>query len=194
MIRILPFLIAGFGLFSSLGFLLIIAGFLIQDRFDLAASPAATLTGLALGLAGIGVILSQAVAVPRLKWTPQRLLTVGAIGGFLGFAGLVPTFPAWFFCAAMFVAGFGIGLAAPGFTAGPTLHFTTAEQGGVAGLVAATTALTFVFAPTISTTIYAIDSRLPLIVGMAFLAAVAVFVALHPGFRRSPDIVSSVTP
>lgn len=77
-------------------------------------------------------------------------------------------------------------MAMPGYTAGPTMLVTREEQGGLAGLIGATTGLTFVIAPTASTMLYGIWSPLPIIIGGAVMAIVAVCVFAHPRFRALP--------
>ena len=46
--RAWPFLLAGFGMFTALGFIQIITGFIVQDRLHLDAKTAGVLTGAAL--------------------------------------------------------------------------------------------------------------------------------------------------
>ena len=60
------------------------------------------------------------------------------------------------------------------------------EQGGLAGLISATTGLTFVIAPTAGTALYGTWALLPIIVGAAIMAIIVLFVFLHPRFRRMP--------
>jgi len=87
-------------------------------------------------------------------------------------------------CAILLI-GLGLGIAMPGYTAGPTLRMQREEQGGLAGLVGATNGLTFVVAPTASTLLYGVWQPLPIIVGAVVMAAVALFVFVHPSFRRA---------
>ncbi|TQL85517.1 hypothetical protein [Microbacterium saperdae] len=46
--------------------------------------------------------------------------------------------------------------------------------------------MTLVIAPTASTALYGLWAPLPIIVGTATMAVVAVFVLAHPRFRRMP--------
>lgn len=184
--RVWPFLLAGFGMFTALGFIQVITGFIVQDRLGLDAETTGLLTGAALLAAGLGMILAQAVIVPRSGWAPATLLRVGGIIAFAGFAllivdaGPVPLF------AAILLIGLGLGIAMPGYTAGPTLLVSREEQGGLAGLIGATTGLTFVVAPTAGTALYGLWPPLPIIAGTAIMGIVAVFVLVHPRFRRLP--------
>ncbi|MGO1506895.1 transporter, putative [Microbacterium esteraromaticum] len=184
--RVWPFLLAGFGMFTALGFIQVITGFIVQDRLGLDAQTTGLVTGGALLAAGVGMILAQAVIVPRSGWTPPTLLRVGgtiALAGFLLLimdAGPVPLF------SSILIIGLGLGIAMPGYTAGPTLLVNREEQGGLAGLISATTGLTFVIAPTAGTALYGTWALLPIIVGAAIMAIIVLFVFLHPRFRRMP--------
>ncbi|MGO2746890.1 MFS transporter [Microbacterium sp.] len=191
--RVWPFLLAGFGMFTALGFIQVITGFIVQDRLGLDSATTGLVTGAALLAAGVGMILAQAVIVPRSGWTPPTLLRVGGVIAFAGFLVLVfDAGPVLLFVAILLI-GLGLGIAMPGYTAGPTLLVSREEQGGLAGLIGATTGLTFVIAPTAGTALYGLWAPLPIIVGTAIMAVVAVFVLAHPRFRRSPGAPEGVS-
>ncbi|MFV0451292.1 MAG: MFS transporter [Propioniciclava sp.] len=192
--RVWPFLVAGFGLFTSLGFVQILAGFLIQDRLGLDDATTGAVTGMALLVAGLGMILAQAVLVPKSGWAPVTLLRVGSLVGVGGFILLIPNWGVIVLCVAMGLVGVGLGIAAPGYTAGPTLAISREEQGGLAGLIGATNGLTFVVAPTASTALYGVWPVLPILVSTAVMGCVASFVWFSPGFRRSLHVESAPAP
>lgn len=154
--RVWPFLLAGFGMFTALGFIQVITGFVVQDRLGLDAATTGLVTGGALLAAGVGMILAQSVIVPRSGWTPATLLRVGGTVALAGFALLVVDAGAVLLFAAILLVGLGLGIAMPGYTAGPTLLVSREEQGGLAGVVGATTGLTFVVAPTAGTALYGV--------------------------------------
>ncbi len=181
--RVWPFLLAGFGMFTALGFIQVITGFLVQDRLGLDARATGLLTGAALLAAGIGMVLAQAVIVPRSGWTPPTLLRVGSLVALVGFGALIPDEGAILLMVAILLIGLGLGIAMPGYTAGPTLLMQREEQGGLAGLIGATNGLTFVIAPTLGTALYGLWAPLPVILGAAVMGIVAVFVLFHPRFR-----------
>lgn len=131
------------------------------------------------------MIIAQTVIVPRSGWAPATLLRVGGIVATIGFAALVADAGAVVLFAAILLIGLGLGIAMPGYTAGPTLLVSREEQGGLAGLIGATNGLTFVIAPTLSTALYGIWAPLPVIIGGAVMAIVTVFVLIHPRFRRT---------
>lgn len=181
--RVWPFLLAGFGMFTALGFVQVITGFLVQDRLGLDAETTGLVTGGALLAAGAGMILAQAVIVPRSGWAPPTLLRIGALIALGGFVLLVVPLGAAGLCGALLLIGLGLGIAMPGISAGPSLLMRRAEQGGLAGLIGATTGLTFVVAPTAGTTLYGLWAPLPILVGAVIMGVVAVFVLVHPRFR-----------
>lgn len=186
--RVWPFLLAGFGMFTALGFIQVITGFLVQDRFGLDAEATGLVTGGAMLAAGLGMVLAQGVVVPRSGWTIPTLLRVGCAVAVAGFVLLVPDVGAVPMVVAILLIGLGLGIAMPGYTAGPTLLVERDEQGGIAGLIAATSGLTFVIAPTAGTALYGIWAPLPVVVGAVVMAVVTAFVLLHPRFRRVPAV------
>ena len=182
--RVWPFLVAGFGMFTALGFIQVITGFIVQDRLHLDASTTGLVTGGALLAAGIGMILAQSVVVPRSGWTPPTLLRVGGVTTLAGFLVLIPDSGPVLLLAALALIGLGLGIAMPGYTAGATLLVTREEQGGLAGVIGATNGLTFVVAPTAGTALYGVAAPLPVIAGAVMMALVVTFVFTHPRFRR----------
>ncbi|BAU96587.1 major facilitator transporter [Corynebacterium suranareeae] len=183
--RVWPFLLAGFGMFTALGFMQVLIGFIIQDRFFLTAEITGVVTGGSLLAAGIGMVVAQAVIVPRSGWSPGTLLRVGTITAVVGFLLLIPNFGMGILILAIFLIGLGLGIAMPGYTAGPTLFMHRDEQGSLAGLIGATNGLTFIIAPTASTLLYGTWQPLPIVVGTAIMALVALFVMIHPRFHKA---------
>ena len=183
--RVWPFLVAGFGMFTALGFVQVLTGFIIQDRFSLSSEATGLATGGSLLAAGIGLALAQAAVVPRTGWGPPVLLRVGSAVALLGFLLLLPTWGLAGVFVSLMLIGFGLGIATPGYTAGPSLLVTREEQGGLAGLIGMNNGLTFILAPVLSTFAYRLNPLLPIAIGAAVMALVVVFVTLHPGVRRA---------
>lgn len=181
--RVWPFLLAGFGMLTALGFIQVITGFIVQDRLGLDARMAGLVTGGALLAAGLGMVIAQALIVPRSGWTPPTLLRVGSLTAVAGFALLLVDAGPVALLGAILLIGTGLGIAMPGYTAGPTLLVRRDEQGGLAGLVGATNGLTFVVAPTLATALYGLSPLLPIALGGVAMASVSLFVLLHPRFR-----------
>jgi MFS family permease len=184
--RLWPFLVAGFGMFTALGFIQVITGFIAQDRFGLDASTTGVVTGGALLTAGVAIVVAQALVVPLSGWPAPTLLRVGTATAVVGFAALATPTGITGFVLALAVIGLGLGIAMPGYTAGPTLLVSREEQGGVAGLLNANIGLTFIVAPTASTALYSLWPPLPILTGGIIMLAVFAFVLLHPRLRRVP--------
>lgn len=182
--RVWPFLLAGFGMFTALGLIQVVTGFLVQDRLRLDSNSTGMMTGLALLVAGIGMVIAQSVVVPRSEWGPATLLRVGSFAGALGFCLLMIDGGATLLIVAVAVIGVGVGLAMPGYTAGPSLLMNHDEQGGLAGLIGATNGLTYVVSPTAGTAMYGRWPLLPILVGGVILAFVFALVTIHPRFKN----------
>ncbi|WP_344172777.1 MFS transporter [Pilimelia columellifera] len=174
-----PYLCCGLGVLVALGMVQITIGFLIQDRLNATHAETASLTGFALVSSGIGYLVAQAVLVRLLKWSPRRLITVGALLAAVG--GVLITvasgMPA--VLAGMAAVGVGLGLAVPGYTTGATLGYPPAQQGAVAGLVGAANAAAFIIGPILGTVLYqwrpvaALLAACAILLGAAFVPAAA---------------------
>ena len=184
--RLRRFLAIGFLLFLSLGTIQIVLGFLIQDRLRLDATATAAATGGAGFATGLVLVAVQGGLVPRLRWGPVRLLRVGSPVAAVGFGLLAVGPDFWSMTAGMMVAALGLGMALPGYTAGPTLALDPAEQGAVAGLVNATNGSTFVVGPMIGTALYAAWPALP--VALSSLLCLAAGALLVRPFRPTAPV------
>lgn len=185
--RVWPYLVAGFGMFSALGLVQVVTGFLVQDRLGLDADTTGLITGGALLAVGVGMVLAQSVIVPVSKWAPPALLRAGSLTAAIGFGLLLFDAGLAALIVSVAIIGVGIGTAMPGYTAGPTLRMSREEQGGLAGLIGATNGLTYVVAPTLGTFVYGVAPALPIAIGAALLVGVLVFVCAHSSFRRPSD-------
>lgn len=181
--RLWPFLLTGFGLYLTLGFLQMTIGFLLQDQLRLTAEQTATLAGIALLCSGLPFLLTQAAVVPKLGWHPARLMRTGIPLAALGFLGVAVAGGLTLILIGLAVVGFGLGLAMPGCTAAPTLLVSREEQSGVAGLVGATNALTFVGGPVIGAALYRLAPSLPYVSAAVVLGLLFVFVLVHSATR-----------
>lgn len=188
--RVWPFLLAGFGMFTALGFMQVLIGFVVQDRFALTAELTGMATGGSLLAAGIGMVVAQGVIVPKSGWSPGTLLRVGTLVAFIGYALLIPDLGVVPLVVAVLIVGLGLGVAMPGYTAGPTLLMHRDEQGSLAGLIGATNGLTFIIAPTASTLLYGAWTPLPIIIGATIMGLVALFTLTYPKFRRPAAVTS----
>ncbi|MGA8117083.1 MAG: MFS transporter [Actinocatenispora sp.] len=187
--RMWPFLTIGFGLYLALAIVLMTIGFLLQDRLHLATRDTGPVTSLVM-LAGAGmIILVQVVAVPRLGWTPVRLIRVGAVVMAAGMVLVTVAANGPLLGVGVAVLGAGMGFGTPGFMSAPTLLATRDEQGAVAGLVGSSSALAFMLGPLMGTGLYEIDPAVPYLLGTVLLAGLAVFAFAHRGIRQMPTAV-----
>ena len=60
----------------------------------------------------------------------------------------------WAVAASTFAMGIASGMASPGYSAGASLAVTEREQGGIAGVINATGAITWIVAPVSATALY----------------------------------------
>ncbi len=186
--RMWPFLAIGFGMYLAMTIVLMTIGFLLQDRLRLTSQETGQATGLVL-LAGAGMIAAvQAVAVPRLGWTPARLIRVGVILMTAGMVVITVAPNGILIGAGVGVLGTGLGFGAPGMMSAPTLLATRAEQGAVAGLVSSSIALTFMLGPLIGNGLYELAPTIPYVLGIVLLAGLVVFTFAHPGLRRTTTL------
>ena len=194
--RMWPFLTTGFGLYLALAVVLMTVGFLLQDRLQLGAQETGRLTGLVMLATAAAIILVQVVAVPRLGWTPARLLRVGTLVMAAGMVLVTVAADVLLLGAGAALLGAGMGFGVPGSLSGPTLLATREEQGAVAGLVGSGNALAFMVGPLVGTGLYEIAPAAPYVLGTALLVALSVFAFTHPGIRRTagePDLATAGT-
>lgn len=182
--RIWPWLLVGFTAVAALVGVQVTIGFLFQDRLNLTIQETAVAVSTALVSVGIANLITQLGIVRVLRLPPLRLLRVGLPIAALGYAALAAatTFP--LLLGAFVLAGFGLGLALPGYTAAVTLEVQASEQGRAAGLTTAAQGLGSVFGPLIATSLYQLRPELPYLLAGCVLTAVALAVWLHPRLRR----------
>jgi MFS family permease len=131
------------------------------------------------------------VAVPRLRWTPARLIRVGALVMTAGMILVAVASSGVLLGLAVALLGAGMGFGIPGFMAAPTLLATRAEQGAVAGLTGSASALAFMLGPLLGTGLYEIAPAAPYLLGAVLLAGLTAFAFTHKGIRRTPEPVTS---
>jgi MFS family permease len=182
--RILPWLAVGFTVIAALVGVQVTAGFLFQDRLGLTPQETAVAVSAALVAVGITNLISQLGIIRVLRLPPLLLLRVGLPLAAVGFVALAfaATFP--LLIGSFVMAGFGLGLALPGYTAAATLEVQPHEQGRAAGLTTAAQGLGSVFGPLLSTSLYQLRQELPYLLAFTLLALVALAVWLHPRLRR----------
>ncbi|WP_051174319.1 MFS transporter [Amycolatopsis orientalis] len=182
--RLWPFFAIGFLLYLSLGLVQVITGFLIADRLNLAPEQTAGSVGVALFAAGLVLVAVQGAVVPKLAWPAVRLMRVGAPIAVAGFVLLAFAGQLWSITAAFAVLALGLGLALPGFTAAPTLMVGPEQQGSVAGLVNATTGVTFIVGPLLGTALYEAEPTAPIFAAAGAAAGALLLALFSPAARH----------
>jgi len=162
--RYFPFILVGFLTFSAFSMTSQTIGFYFQDKFALDARATAQAIGMGLMVSGVMSLLAQMFLVRRRAMTPSRLLRTGLPILVAGYAALLVAGSIPLLVASMGVLGLGLGLVAPGFTAGASLAVGPGEQGAVGGLISACPAAGFVLGPLIGTSLYQFSPILPYLV------------------------------
>lgn len=152
--RISPWILSAIGTFFTAGVVQITMGFLVEDRLGLSTQTSVSATGLMLLANAAGAMVTQLIILPRLGWPPRRLLRMGTLLGLLALIALAFSNHLALIGAATLMLGVASGLVGPGFNAGGSLAVTDEEQGGVAGVLSATGALTWIVAPVTATALY----------------------------------------
>lgn len=169
--RVRTWLLVSFCLYSGLGFVLLTVGFAVQDKGHLSGSDAAQVTGVITFSSGLVIAAIQGVAVPRVKWSPRRLLLTGLPCALVGFIILTFATNTWLLGVGMVAMAAGFGFSAPGYISGATLSVDDHEQPAVAGLVTSATGTAFVVGPALGGWLYSIAYEVPFVT--AAVAAVA---------------------
>ncbi|QWW20732.1 MFS transporter [Schaalia sp. 19OD2882] len=167
--RLLPWMAGAFGTFFAAGVVQILAGFVLQDRLHLSAQQAVPATAVMLLVIASGAMVMQLLVVPRLRWAPATLVRTGAGVGLVALLVLTFTWHPVTIGVAAFSIGAGMGTVGPGFTAGGSLAVTAQEQGGAAGILNATGAITWIFAPATATALYGWQPLAPFLLALTLL-------------------------
>lgn len=152
--RIAPWIASVFGIYFANGVVQITMGFLVQDRGGLEPAPAVSVTALMLLANAAGAMLMQLIVVPRLGWSPRTLLRTGMTLALVALACLTIAPSLWALAVSTFAMGVASGMASPGYSAGASLAVSAREQGGIAGVINATGAITWIVAPVSATALY----------------------------------------
>lgn len=167
--RIAPWIASVFGIYFANGVVQITMGFVVQDRGALDPTHAVSVTGMMLLANAAGAMLMQLIVVPHMGWGPRSLLRSGMSLALVALACLSFAPNLWAVAASTFMMGVASGMASPGYAAGVSLSVTTREQGGIAGIINATGAITWIIAPVSATALYGWVPRSPFLVALALV-------------------------
>ena len=168
--RIAPWIASVFGIYFANGVVQITMGFLVQDRGGLQPAPAVSVTALMLLANAAGAMLMQLIIVPRLGWSPRALLRVGMTLALVALTCLTIAPSLWALTASTFAMGVASGMASPGYSAGASLAVSAREQGGIAGVINATGAITWIVAPVSATALYGWMPLSPFLLALSLVA------------------------
>ncbi|SFI07992.1 Predicted arabinose efflux permease, MFS family [Bosea sp. OK403] len=133
---VLPLLGVGFALTLGLGQIQITLGLFLQARFGLDAHAAARWSGVTFMLVAMAMIVVQLVLVPRLRGGLRRSLRIGLVVFALGSAGAGFAPSVIVVMLGAMIAGGGIALATPAYTAWLVGRIAPREQAAAAGWLA----------------------------------------------------------
>jgi MFS family permease len=171
--RIWPWMLAGLIAGHAQAMVGQTMAFLTMDRLALPPITAQPVIGTIL-MAGAGAaLLAQWGLIPRLGWSPRRMVIGGALAAAAGCAMIAFARDLHTLAVAFAVASLGFGFLRPGFTAGASLAVGQREQALVAGGVTSVNGFVFILGPSIGVALYAIDARLPYLVAAIGLVAAA---------------------
>ena len=167
--RIAPWIASVFGIYFANGVVQITMGFLVQDRGGLEPAPAVSITALMLLANAAGAMLMQLIVVPRMGWGPRALLRAGMTLALIALTCLTLAPTLWAVAASTFAMGVASGMASPGYSAGASLAVSAREQGGIAGIINATGAITWIVAPVSATALYGWVPLSPFLVALCLV-------------------------
>ena len=192
--RVLPWIGSAFGMFFAAGVVQIVIGFVVQDRLGITPEEAVPFTAVMLLANAAGAMLPQLVVVPRLGWRPRRLVRTGVSTALVCLAVLALAPTLWLMVAATFCVGLAHGLVGPGYSAGGSLAVSAREQGAVAGVLNASAALTWIFAPVTATALYGWHPAAPFVLALTVLGVSAGIAWWCPALRARKGSTPEMTP
>ena len=170
----------GFSLYVAIVTLNLTAGFYIQDRFHFDTYQSAMYFSQCSLIVGIALVLMQLAISKWFKWSIKQLLWVGLVTMVLGLLLSLSAGQIWTFQAAYVFYGIAVACLIPAFTTGAAQTAPTTLQTKIASLCTATQALSFVFAPLLSTGLYQWNQHLP----YYFLLALMTGLMLYFSFKH----------
>lgn len=182
--RIWPWLLVGFTIVVGMVGVQVTAGFLFQDRLGLTPQETAQALGAALVTTGAANLVAQLGIIRTFRVPPLTLLRVGLPLAAAGFAILIVAASLPLLVLSFVVAGLGLGLSLPGYTAAATLEVASHEQGAVAGMTTSAQGFGAMAGPLLATSLYQLRPEYPFVVTCALLSLVALAVWVSPRLRR----------
>ncbi|MEQ9445634.1 MAG: MFS transporter, partial [Rhodospirillaceae bacterium] len=129
-----------------------------------------------LFVSAIAQIIIQIGVIPRLKWSPRRMINVGMPVAFIAVLLIMVAPSYWALIGAMGLFGLGGGVGWPAYMTAASLAAGPENQGSMAGLTGAFQAVGFMIGPIVGTIAYQIDPASPFII-CASLLVISVLMA-----------------
>lgn len=160
--------VLGFSLYIAIVTVNLTAGFYIQDHFKVSPQQSAVYFSQCSLIVGVTLVVVQTAISKFLEWSVQRLLWVGLISMLLGLVITLCATQVWIFQSAYVLYGVAVACLIPAFTTGAAQSAPQHLQAKIASLCTATQALSFVFAPLLSTVLYQWHQTVPylLLIGL----------------------------
>ena len=173
--RLRPFLIFGliFGVVNAIPIQTV--GFYFIDRLGFSTELAPQLVGIGLMGGAMASLFSQLVIVQRFGLAPRALMRIAPALIIIGHLLIWTTASLGPVVFGMVIAGFGAGLAVPGFNAAASLAVRQDEQGAAIGLANAAGASGFIISPIIGFGLYALAPQAPYIFTMMLAIVLWIF-------------------
>ncbi|VWB33223.1 MFS transporter [Burkholderia lata] len=151
-------------------------GFYVVDRLGVSAQAAPLTTGYALGSAGLGLIVTQALVGRFRSVAPAQWLRWGALAGGAGFASVLMAEAGQplALCASYLVAACGMGAAFPAVAALASARVAPHEQAACAGAMSMAQGLSMVIGPLVGAMLYELHPAVPFASIGVILALVSV--------------------
>lgn len=171
--RVLPWHVAGVIGGHGHAVLLGVIGFFVIDRLSLPIEAAQQSIAVVMIGGALASLLAQWLLIPRLGWSPARLVGWGSVLAAAGSAVTGIATDLITLTLSFAFASLGFGLFRPGFTSGASLAVRPEEQNTVAGMVTSVNGVAFVAGPAAGVALYTLDRALPFVVVTSLLLALA---------------------
>lgn len=191
--RVMAFLIFGFVLGSAQAVNTQVLGFHVIDAMGVQPTQAQAFVGIAMFAGAAAALVAQWGLIKMLDLGPKELLRWGA--GIAAAGNVLLIFaPNYFSVVIGFAAvSLGFGFARPGFTAGASLAVKAAEQGAVAGAVAAINGAAWLVFPVLGVGLYEWVGPAAYGMNVAVLAGLLLY-AYQARALRSAGVTAKETP
>ena len=172
--RIRPWIVAGVVAGHAQAATLTCLGFFIIDRLHLTPSGSEGPISIVMMAGAVATLGAQWGIIPRLGLPPRALILWGALIAATGLIWTMGSHDLYGITIGFALASLGFGFTRPGFTAGASLAVPLSEQGAVAGVITSANGISYVLAPTVGISLYAVNHNSPFAAFALLLVVLAV--------------------